>query len=535
MREREEAETQAREAEQDRAGARNQAPSTGQDEDQQSQLAPQPSKKRKIAQLREKCKKLLKKVLDMERGPRKIEVHQTGDGTLPRSKSMPSILKKYLTFWKREPEAPEIRRGFSVQRRHVPEQAWGRIEKEPSSHTRECMEFMKPRSTGCLGKKHEDEPSHRSLHELDSEPDLLLGLSEQRARMAEETTRTMIALSEGQCSFTIAPAVEKGKRSRACYCFGIGPENQRDGNVHLVVGKGANINTYWNSEESLVQIEVKKNPMELERLDVPQSGSDLQKAPPAWIQGEIERGFADVRAAIQDAINSPLPKPVVTEVQGDRNGTPQMGPLDTYKKEYVESWVHIPELPLVGSCNGAHGSSVKSDVVLEPVWANGSNDARRMSMQQQGTGDSALMERPNTDRRTSVQSCTSDWRSSLLIEKPYCLLGSSYLDLEYTCLPYQNKDSRTYPHFPDLSSSATTSEFGFSPTCARMPGSWIVWDEYQSPPPPEPSTEVPRAWRDVTTTCVPGPPPISPSTSESCTSFETCRSSWSSPALRLEP
>jgi hypothetical protein len=90
-----------------------------------------------------------------------------------------------------------------------------------------------------------------------------------------------------------------------------------------------------------------------------------------------------------------------------------------------------------------------------------------------------------TSLSISISSASSDPAPpiSLLIEKPYCLLGSSYLDVEEEDIRSSSSTLAENPRFnyPPLDSSATTSEFGFEPTCNLMPGSWLAGDGNPSP------------------------------------------------------
>jgi hypothetical protein len=192
---------------------------------------------------------------------------------------------------------------------------------------------------------------------------------------------------------------------------------------------------------------------------------------------------ADLEAALKEAMETSLPLPGCSTIQTSAT---------TYHTSEVNDSRKIPEIPGLPEL-----LTTKSFTPARPslsISSASSNPDPTLSL---------LVEETIARPSISIASTSSnpDPPLSLLVEKPhcYCLLGSSYLDIEEDLRGSSSSlpEKSTF-NYPPLDSSATTSEFGFEPTCTLMPGSWL---ESPSHPPEENGER--KSWKDIISTFIP--------------------------------
>jgi hypothetical protein len=237
------------------------------------------------------------------------------------------------------------------------------------------------------------------------------------------------------------------------------------------------------------------SPAEVSRFSISEDSNDDEQQPPSKLViapdghiSELELGpsedpvldsptRADLEAALKEAMETPLPLPDCSTIQTSAT---------TYYTSEVNDSRKIPEL------------TTKSFTPARPslsISSASSNPDPTLSLLAEET-----IARPSI----SITSTSSnpDPPLSLLVEKPhcYCLLGSSYLDIEEEDLRGSSSSllEKSPFNYPLLDSSATTSEFGFEPTCTLMPGSWL-----ESPSlPPEENGER-KSWKNILSSFIP--------------------------------
>jgi hypothetical protein len=192
---------------------------------------------------------------------------------------------------------------------------------------------------------------------------------------------------------------------------------------------------------------------------------------------------ADLEAALKEAMETPLPLPDCSAIQTSST---------TYHTSEVKASRKVPKIPELPEI-----LTTKSFTPARPSLSISS------ALSNPDPALLLLVEEAIARPSISIASTSSnpDPPLSLLVEKPhrYCLLGSSYLDIGEEDLRGSSSSlpEKSPINYPPLNSSATTSEFGFEPTCTLMPGSWL-----ESPLLPEENRER-KSWKDILSAFIP--------------------------------
>jgi hypothetical protein len=404
------------------------------------------------------------------------------------------------------------------------------------------------RSKGVRRCSQEDGACRHDSNVLMSDSDLLIGPSEREARGLEERTQRMIAPSMTEGSRPVRTGLEKLKR-RSCgsCCSNKAERNQNQGVGHE--GWVANlIHMRSHSQESLVEVIVKdhqESPVLKPTLTVPPNTPDLDK-------NQLSSGLSSIGGRTSNADGSDLaPFELATKshiqqflrtinsspaevsrfsVSEDSNDDEQQrSPQRVIAPDDHLSELELPpsEEPVLDSPTRADLEAALKEAMETPIplpdcsAIQTSSTTYHTSEAKASRGIPELPELLTTKSLTparpslSISSASSnpDPTLSLLVEKPhcYCLLGSSYLDIEEEDLQSSSSFLPETPPFdyPHLDSSATTSDFGFEPTCNLMPGSWL-----ESPSlPPEGNEKYDggrKSWKDILSTFIPLAPPPTP-------------------------
>jgi hypothetical protein len=431
------------------------------------------------------------------------------------------------------------------------------------------------RTMGTRKCNQEDGDCRHGSNVLMSDSDLLTGSSEREARGLEERTQRMIAPSMMEGSRPVRTRLEKLKRrSCGSCCSNKAKRNQNQG-VGQEGWVANLIHMRSHSQESLVEVVVKdhqESPVPKPTLPVPPNTPDLDKdqlsSGLSSIGGRTSNADGYDLAPFELATKSHIQQFLRTvnsspaevsrfSISEDSNDDEQQHPsqlviapddhiselelppsedpvldsptrahLEAALKEAMETPLPLPDcLTIQTSVTTYHTSQVNVSrkipeipelpELLTTKFFTPTRPSLSISSASSSPDPtlSLLVEQTRPSISIASTSSNADPPLSLLVEKPhcYCLLGSSYLDIEDEDLQSSSSLLLETPLFdyPPLDSSATTSQFGFEPTCNLMPGSWR-----ESPSlPPEENGKYDggrKSWKDILSTFIPLAPPFTP-------------------------
>jgi hypothetical protein len=231
------------------------------------------------------------------------------------------------------------------------------------------------------------------------------------------------------------------------------------------VKDASSLKMYLVSEESIVRISIDKNSV-LSESRFPNSENSLP--------GDIQ-----VSSLRHESL------PIDTEIVGDLETCPDRpqctGPSLDFQRVADEMDLPVdseitgpPSLDLEAELEEAMESPLpKPQTVQETNETVLSPDVPALETAQH-LGESYETSLTESFSRARLSLSSVDGHSapshSFHIEKPYSHLGSDFVDVEEYLINPSN--SFPLPPYPALDSSAATEDFGFRPTCECMPGSW---------------------------------------------------------------
>jgi hypothetical protein len=262
-------------------------------------------------------------------------------------------------------------------------------------------------------------------------------------------------------------------------CSQRGRKNQQGGNIGLEVKGASFLNTASMSEESVVKITIEDSPVlslsshhfSKTEDSCPKDGKLPSPEQQCFPLGREEKRNLELstaglhcnltklspgNVAVLNDVDSPICFEMVCPPGVD---------LEAELKDAMESSLPHPE--------------IEPEIAFSPIIP------KLVTSEGKGEGSEISLTESFSRTRSSLSSVDghSAPSHSFHIEKPYSHLGSDFVDVEeYLINP---SDSFPHPPYPALDSSAATEDFGFRPTCERMPGSW-----------PSPS---PTKWEDMPT------------------------------------
>lgn len=475
--------------------------------------------------------KKLKKVLDMEKRRGGPNIYQTGVDVIPLKLSLSQKLK---SIWNKSTDnlGYGIESGdFADQSKRVAREANRRH--PPSSYSHNCRACRRGSSESI---RHDHNNYHSSRNGLSATVDSTAALASHpidsskalRQQILDDRALDLISTSNDE-----APKrsrLQKHKPLNWTFTNALGgkkkPTSQKDGNIHSKTRYPNLTTTFCSSEESLVNVKHSAAP------NLIRSQPQLQYQSSPFLKNETlasqskRRPLSTIQENVSKKHNAFECVEALNTTMDEYSGSSILSPPRIWcpgsKQSMMLDLLEAIETPLPPSHPASSRSSqstVKAIDVTSPVLRNSSLERAAPSPPLEFSN---LPDPTNHDLVLSASESTTSIpfsiftssisslsppaspRNSLMIEAPYSLLGSGFVDIEEEYLAHPSPNSprlrplsssincafpfkyTTSPmHYPNISSSATSSDFGSSPTMVpesptslsnssthSMPGSW---------------------------------------------------------------